>query len=67
MFPEKYTDESLMPFGQHKGEKLANVPARYLLYILENFKLHDNLKKYIEDNKRVLEAEVKRANQQMRR
>lgn len=67
MFPEKLTDESLMPFGKHKGEKLANVPARYLLFIRENFDLHDNLKKYIDKNKDVLQAEVKRANQQMRR
>lgn len=66
MLPE-LTDQSLMPFGKHQGEKLANVPARYLIYIRENFKLHDNLKKYIDDNRKVLDAEVKRANQQMRR
>lgn len=66
MLPE-LTDQSLMPFGQHKGEKLANVPAQYLLYIFENFKLYDNLKAYIKKNKDVLEAEVKRANRQMRR
>jgi uncharacterized protein (DUF3820 family) len=67
MFPEELTDQSKIPFGKHEGEKLANVPARYLLYIFENFKLHDNLKAYIKKNKEVLEAEVKRANQQMRR
>jgi hypothetical protein len=66
MIPE-LTDQSLMPIGEHKGKKLANVPARYLLYIFENFTLHDNLKAYIRKNKDVLEAEVKRANQQMRR
>ena len=56
-----------MPFGAHKGVKLANVPPGYLLYIYDNFQLHDNLKAYIKKNKDVLEAEVKRANQQMRR
>lgn len=56
-----------MPFGQHKGQKLANVPAGYLLYIYDNFKLHENLKVYIEKNKDALQAEAKRANQQMRR
>lgn len=56
-----------MPFGKHQGEKLANVPARYLLYVFENFTLHDNLKAYIKKNKDVLEAEVKRSNHQMRR
>ena len=24
-------DDSLMPYGQHKGEKMANVPAYYLI------------------------------------
>lgn len=27
------TDESIMPFGKHKGVKLANVPADYLLFL----------------------------------
>jgi hypothetical protein len=66
MLPE-LTDQSLMPFGKHKGEKLANVSAHYLLYIRANFVLHDNLKKYIDDNRDALEAEVRRANKQMRR
>lgn len=25
------TDESIMPIGKYKGEKLANIPAHYLL------------------------------------
>lgn len=28
-----YDDNTLMPFGMHKGKKLANVPADYLLHI----------------------------------
>jgi uncharacterized protein (DUF3820 family) len=28
-------DETLMPFGEHKGKKMANVPARYLTWIKE--------------------------------
>jgi hypothetical protein len=55
------TDNSLMPFGQYKGQKLANVPASYLLYIRDNFKLLDNLKDYIDRNKYALEMEAKRA------
>lgn len=31
-------DESIMPFGKHKGEKLANVPADYLLWLYDNYK-----------------------------
>jgi hypothetical protein len=66
MLPE-LTDNSLMPFGKYQGEKLANVPARYLLFIRDNFQLHDNLRAYINKNNDALQAEVKRANKQMRR
>jgi len=61
------TDQSLMPFGKFKGDKLANVPAWYLLWIYDNMMLQDNLKKYIKDNRQVLEQEKKRSDQQMRR
>lgn len=60
-------DTSLMPFGKHKGTKLANVPASYLLFIYENFQLHENLKEYIKRNKDVLQAEVKRAARESRK
>ena len=61
------TDNSLMPFGKFKGDKLANIPAWYLLKIREEYQLFDNLKKYIDDNKEALLAEKKRADRQMRR
>ena len=61
------TDNSLMPFGKFKGDKLANIPAWYLLKIREEYQLFDNLKKYIDDNKEALIAEKKRADRQMRR
>jgi len=35
----KATDETIMPFGAHKGKKLANVPADYLIWMYENNKL----------------------------
>jgi uncharacterized protein (DUF3820 family) len=66
MLPE-LTDQSIMPFGAFKGHKLANVPAWYLLKIKDEAYVFANLKKYIEDNLKVLEAEKKRADQQMRR
>ena len=56
-----------MPFGEHKGKKLANVPAGYLLWAYDNIKLFDNMKQYIEKNKDALLAEKKRADKQMRR
>lgn len=61
------TDESPMPFGKHKGEKMANVPASYLLWIYDEWTLpnprfgfvHKEVKEYIEENLDVLKKEVK--------
>jgi len=57
---EKFDDESSLWFGQHKGKKLANVPASYLLWGLgENdpkitgrpvYGLSAGLLAYIEEN-----------------
>lgn len=51
-------DESLMPFGPHKGKKLANVPARYLLSLYKQPDLDKELKFYIKDNLDVLRFEI---------
>ncbi len=57
----QYTDKTLMPFGEHKGIALANVPARYLLWCLRELpNLSPPLKAYIEENKDLLEKEAKR-------
>ena len=52
-------DESIMPFGKHKGEKLANVSAKYLLWLYGEGLKHAGLKAYIEENMDVLKQEVK--------
>lgn len=52
------TDDSLMPYGEHKGKKLANVPANYLLYLLNNNRCTPELKEYIDDNYDVLWSEL---------
>ncbi len=54
-----FDDNSIMPVGVHKGNKLANVPAQHLLWRLENNLCFGALKKYIEENKPRLELEVK--------
>jgi hypothetical protein len=54
------TKESRMPFGRHKDEKLGSIPAWYLLKIRDNFWLQENLKKYIDDNRKALEERKKR-------
>lgn len=59
-------DDSLMPFGQHKDKKLANVPAQYLLWCLTLDKLRPDLRKYIEDNKADLQSESKSIRNQNR-
>ena len=53
------TDNTPMPWGIHKGKAMANVPASYLLWLLDANKCSGDVKKYIQDNKQVLEQETK--------
>lgn len=45
-----YTDHTPMPWGQHKGKALVNVPDSYLKWLLNEGKAHGDLKRYIESN-----------------
>lgn len=54
---EKLTDESLMPWGKHKGEKMANVPSAYLIWLNDQPYCKGALKAYIVDNLDALNAE----------
>lgn len=54
-----FNDNSIMPFGIHKDKTMTNVPADYLLYLLRENKCSGEVKQYIEENKEVLEIEVK--------
>lgn len=48
---EAYNDETLMPFGIHKGKALEDVPDRYFLFLHENGKINDKkLEAYILEN-----------------
>lgn len=51
-------DESIMPIGKYKGEKLANVPSEYLLWLYENGNVFGELKAYIKDNLEVIKSEI---------
>jgi hypothetical protein len=62
-------DTDPMPFGKHKGTPLANVPAKYLLWLWKEV-FFDKiaspsdyfrypLSKYIHENLHVLESEIK--------
>lgn len=52
------TDKSLMPFGIHKGEKLEDVPADYLIFLYDNDKCGKELRSYIEENRETLDLEI---------
>lgn len=52
------TDDSIMPIGKYKGEKLANVPPDYLLWLYENGSIYGELKQYIADNLEVIKSEI---------
>lgn len=57
-------DNSLMPFGKFKGEKLCNVPASYLLWLYDEIKNKTDMRSkdlatYIEDNMEALKKELK--------
>jgi len=54
-------DNSMMPFGKYKGEKMANVPASYLIWIYENNKCTGKVAMYIRNNLDVLKEEIKRS------
>lgn len=58
---EVLDDDSIMNFGsKHRGKRLEDVPADYLLYIYENCEsVPQNLKDYIFENMDLLKIEVK--------
>lgn len=54
------TDNSPMPWGKHKGTKMIDVPADYLLYLHEKSYSNSPVGLYIKNNLEVLQ---KQANQ----
>lgn len=61
------TDTSRMPFGKYKNEKMANVPADYLLWLHKESKCFGELKEYIEENMSVLEDEIAQRRKEAKR
>lgn len=52
------SDQTLMPFGKFKGEKLANVPEHYLIWLHNEGKCYGELKTYIEENLDVMKSQI---------
>lgn len=42
-------DDSPMPWGKYKGDKMENVPDDYLKYMYDNGKVDRQVKEYIEE------------------
>ena len=55
---QELNDFSPMPTGKYKGDKMENVPGKYLLWLYENDKCNKLVKDYIEDNLDVLNKET---------
>jgi uncharacterized protein (DUF3820 family) len=51
-------DNSIMPYGKYKGEKMANIPASYLIWLSDNDKCSGEIKRFLE-NRENLELEIK--------
>lgn len=52
------TDNTLMPFGMHRGKAMVNIPAVYLLWLYNNGCNHEGVKKYILNNLDALNKEA---------
>lgn len=58
--PDEVTDTSIMPFGQHIGKRMIDIPAQYLLYIYDKGWVHHaGVRKYIITNELVLKSQSK--------
>jgi uncharacterized protein (DUF3820 family) len=47
-----------MPFGQHRGKAMINVPAQYLLWLFNKGCDHEQVRRYIIENLDALNKEV---------
>lgn len=58
------TDESPMPWGEHKGKKLKDVPASYLSWCYQQTWIKDwrELYTYLKSNEKALELETQEEN-----
>lgn len=55
-------DNHIIAFGKFKGEKLANIPASYFIWLNKQDWCGKELKDYIQDNRDSFELEIKNHN-----
>ena len=60
MSDPKLTDQSLMPFGKHRGKMMCTVPCDYLVWLYNQDWITSwpDVKDYIEENWDVIEFEA---------
>lgn len=54
----KLTDNSLMPYGIHKGKAMVNLPDDYLKWLYSNDKCSPDVLAYIENNADTLKIKL---------
>lgn len=52
------TDSDPMPYGQHKGKRMIDVPAKDLLWLYHNNRCNFQVERYVLDNMDVLKKEA---------
>ena len=56
---KRLTDESPMPYGKYKGRPMEDVPADYLIWLVDNQRASPEVMGYVEENREVLNKEIK--------
>ncbi|GAT35602.1 putative quorum-sensing-regulated virulence factor [Terrimicrobium sacchariphilum] len=51
------TDEDPMPFGKHKGKRMADVPASYFVWLKEQGCSHPGVSGYIQNSWAAIKSE----------
>jgi uncharacterized protein (DUF3820 family) len=49
-----------MPYGIHKGKKMANVPDEYLRWLYDNNRCSGEVRRYIVENMDAIKENIKR-------
>ena len=62
----KLGDSDPMPYGKHKGRPMEDVPAAYLIWLIDNGRASPAVSEYIKHNIDVLMKEINESKNQHR-